>query len=149
MNDNENHSERIAGLEANQRAFQSELVGIRQSMEVMQKGIDAIRDAVAAKSQTNWANIFAGLAVFLSMAGAFWIAGVNPLDKELLRHDVELREQAGVNGRYEHAIVDLTANQKVAMRDLEKMQEHGSANADKRLSILEYWMANQYKMKEQ
>lgn len=149
-NENNNHAERLGKLETAN-------VGIHESLDKFGRTLEAIQNTLNRGNKTDWMVIFTGLTVI----GALYAAAIQPLQRDITRQENYAARQDKVAEKLAEAVliadsktqvlrddvVDVKAIQRVNTRAIEDMETRGSASADKRLTVLEYWMANQLKMR--
>ncbi len=140
-NENENHGERIANLE-------SSVKSIASSIESMSKKIDILSETVAMRSQTNWVTIFTGLGVVVTMGAMFWGAAINPINKDVDRAAMDagklalavVKSDENFN-TLQYRVGEIATLQKMDEKAIAYMQEHGTAESDKRSTVLEFQMS--------
>jgi prefoldin subunit 5 len=72
------HGQKIAALETSVKSLHGELGEIKAA-------VSSIATTLQNTRETNWATIFAGVAVLVSVIAALWAAAINPLNHDLDR----------------------------------------------------------------
>lgn len=135
---NQNHAERISKLE-------TAVGNIVAVMDRLEKGQSDMMQKISDIGKPNWSNYIAAIAVILSMGLLVYGAAIHPLNTEIT--DVKesgkalataVIEQNKRIESIEFTQAQVKSLQTVHEREINDIIEHGSANADKRISILEY-----------
>jgi hypothetical protein len=138
MSDNgtEQHGERIANLESNQKSMQAWMTSIDSKLENLAKDLSVGR-------RTDWSVIVAGLMLI----GAVWAAAINPIVHDLDRSDknaekmaVAVLEQNKVAATHERVLSGLVDFRHSTEGEMDRLKTIGSEGADKRLTLLEFRM---------
>jgi hypothetical protein len=138
MADNENHSERIASLESSMRGIHSDVSDIKITLS-------AIQTTLGDAKKTDWTMIFTGIGVLIVVIGGLWASGIEPLNKDISRSELDSKDKAEAilkqNDKTDDLrdrIINLETIEKVNNAAIMDMQQHGSSSADKRLTLLEF-----------
>lgn len=137
-NENENHAERISKLE-------TAVGNISLVLEKLERGQKEIGQALEKSNETNWSVIIAALSLIVAFSVLIYGAAVHPLNNEIA-NEKEARQVLAVgvleqNKRIdgiESRLVQGLSLQVVHDKAISNIEEHGSANADRRLLLLEY-----------
>jgi hypothetical protein len=138
MSDNgtEQHGERIANLESNQKSMQAWMTSIDSKLENLAKDLSAGR-------RTDWGVIFTGLMLI----GAVWAAAINPISHDLERSDkageklaLAVLEQNKVAANQQQVLSSLVDFRHSTEGEMDRLKTIGSEGSDKRLTLLEFRM---------
>ena len=136
-----NGNERLGRLETSVENLHNEFTDIRGTLR-------EIQSALGRSRETNWSVIFAGIAV----AGSLYAAAIRPLAQDIERQANEkaVIAQAVVAqterfGKAENSITSIEARLAQMSEFEREMKVTGSPGADKRLSLLEYQLAESKK----
>lgn len=138
MSDNgtEQHGERIAFLESNQKSMQAWMTSIDSKLENLAKDLSAGR-------RTDWGVIFSGLMLI----GVVWAAAINPISHDLERSDkaaeklaLAVLEQNKVAANQQQVLSSLVDFRHSTEEEIDSLKTIGSEGADKRLPLLEFHM---------
>ena len=149
-NEHNNHAERLGKLE-------TAVTGIHEALDKFGRTLESMQTSINRSGKTDWMVILTGLMVI----GALWAAAIHPLQTNQDRqekyaetqdkHAEELAEAVlkadDKTQTLRDEVVHIKAIQEVNTAAIKEMEAHGSASADKRLTVLEYWIANQLKMR--